>query len=112
MKQLSIVLAAAIAMGGISLSGATAAAPAAEEDPKKEKKICRTQKATGSLTRRTRICRTRAEWDALSARTRDGVQDLQNSASGSPACVSTHDMACGTAAGPSGGLPVPTGSGL
>lgn len=74
------LLAAAVAM---ATSGDAASAQEQREEPQREKKICRSEKATGSLTRRTRICMTRAEWDALSARSRQGVQDFQNSASGS-----------------------------
>jgi hypothetical protein len=99
MKQASIVLATLLAVGSISAYDAMAAAPAAEEAPKAEKKICRTEKSTGSLTRRTRICMTRAQWEALSARTRQGVQDFQNSASGSrvtPICdASGQGPGCG-----------------
>lgn len=112
MKAIGIMAAAALAAGGIAASSSFAAAPQADEAATKEKKICRTYKATGSLTRRTRICRTEAEWRELSQRSRQGVQDLQNSASGAPGCISVHDVACGTAPGPGGALPVPTGSGL
>jgi hypothetical protein len=45
---------------------------------------------------------TEGEWRELAARTNRGVSEMQNSASGSPACISTHDAACGTAAGPGG----------
>jgi hypothetical protein len=57
---------------------------------------------TGSLTRRTRICMTEGEWRELAARTNRGVSERHNSPTGSPACISTHDAACGTAAGPGG----------
>ena len=40
----------------------TATAPA--EKPKKEKRICRSDNATGSNLRGTKICMTRAEWRA------------------------------------------------
>jgi hypothetical protein len=43
-------------------STATPATPAAE--PKKEKKICRFDTASGSHLRGTKICMTRAEWRA------------------------------------------------
>jgi len=106
MKKLAILGATALAVGGIAATGTMAAAPAAEaeadEASQKEKKICRVSKMTGSLTRRTRICLTEAEWRELAARTNRGVGEMQNSASGSPACISTHDAACGTAAGPGG----------
>jgi hypothetical protein len=60
-----------------------------------EKKICRTEKATGSLTRRNRICLTEAQWREVHDRTRRGVGDMQNSASGAPPCISAMDVACG-----------------
>ncbi len=43
-------------------SASPSAATDAAEAPAEEKKICRTQKATGSLTRRNRICMTQAQW--------------------------------------------------
>ena len=73
-------------------SPAEATAAAADE-----KKICRTEKATGSLTRRNRICLTAAQWRDVHDRTRRGVGELQNGASGAPACVSGADLSCGTA---------------
>jgi hypothetical protein len=104
MKQLSIVLAAAMAVTGIGASAQESQDQ--QEEPKKEKKICRTERSTGSLTRRTRICMTRAEWDALSSRQRQGVQDLQNSASGSrvtPVCdASGTGPGCGGVGSPNG----------
>ena len=106
MNKLAILAAAALAVGGLSAGGVLAAAPEAEAEAedasKKEKKICRVTKMTGSLTRRTRICMTEGEWRELAARTNRGVTDMQNSASGAGACISTHDAACGTAPGPGG----------
>jgi hypothetical protein len=73
-------------------SGATGqAAPpsdAAVQAPEQERKICRTDKATGSLTRRNRICLTAAQWREVQDRTRRGVGELQGSASGGKECVS------------------------
>ena len=60
------------------------AAQEAEQD--KEEKICRTEKVTGSLTRRQRICMTRAEWDAVHGKTRDAVGRIQGSAAGGAQC--------------------------
>jgi hypothetical protein len=77
------------------------AAAETEAAPQEEKKICRTEKATGSLTRRHRICMTQAQWREIYDRTRRGVGELQGSASGSPACLSAMDAACG-APGPGG----------
>jgi hypothetical protein len=62
-------------------TGDTAAQPA------KEKKVCRSYKVTGSLTRRTRICRTEAEWREVDAATYKGVSDMQGSAGGAAKCI-------------------------
>lgn len=54
----------AAAMLSFSLVGAPVAAQEAEpaqDAAKAEKKICRTSKMTGSLTRRSRICLTEAQ---------------------------------------------------
>jgi hypothetical protein len=79
----------------ILLSGTAVVASAQEgqdsqqtaEAPKQEKKICRTSRMTGSLTRRTRICMTAAEWRALNDRTRRGLDEFNNGASGGKMCV-------------------------
>lgn len=52
------------------------------EKKKKEKKVCRTEKITGSLTRVNRICLTQAEWDEVAARTKKGVDELVGGAGG------------------------------
>jgi hypothetical protein len=70
------------------------AAPADTNAAQEEKKICRTEKATGSLTRRNRICLTQAQWREVHDRTRRGVGELQGSASGASSCVSQMDVAC------------------
>lgn len=62
---------------------ATADVPAPAQD---ERKICRTEKATGSLTRRNRICLTQAQWREIYDRSRRGVGELQGSASGGKIC--------------------------
>jgi hypothetical protein len=85
--DLAAVAATVLVLGGIGVSGATAAAPGTQEEPQREKKICRTEKATGSLTRRTRICMTEAQWRELNARTRRGVDEMNSAASGGKACV-------------------------
>jgi len=59
-----------------------AAEQTAEQEPKKERKICRTEKSTGSLTRRTRVCLTREQWQELHGNTRAGLDDLVRNASG------------------------------
>ena len=62
------------------------AGQATQQAAQAERKICRTEKATGSLTRRTRICLTAAQWREVHDRTRRGVGDLQGDASGSQVC--------------------------
>ena len=51
-----------------------------------EKKVCRSDKVTGSLSRRNRICLTQAQWREVHDRTRRGVGEMQNDASGSQVC--------------------------
>ena len=66
----------------------SAPANAAEAaDPADEKKVCRTERATGSLTRRTRVCMTAAQWREINSKTYRGVTEMQGSASGSQAVV-------------------------
>ena len=86
MRTITVAAALALAVGGIPLSSVIAAAPVAQEEPQREKKICRTSKMTGSLTRRTRICLTEAQWRELNDRTQRGVGEMQGSASGSQVC--------------------------
>ncbi len=62
-------------------------AAAAEAEPQEERKICRTERATGSLTRRTRICLTAAQWREVNDRTRRGVDEMSSNASGGKMCV-------------------------
>ena len=81
-------------------AGAMAAAPAeqpADEGAQQEKKICRVDRATGSLTRRTRICLTRAEWNELHRRTKRGLDDFNRGASGG--CRPPADPTIGTMCG-------------
>ena len=57
-----------------------------EAKPTAEKKICKTEQVTGSLTRRNRICMTKAEWDKVAAETQKQMQDFShNSGVGSSA---------------------------
>lgn len=77
-----IVLAAAVAL---ALTGPAALAQESQEpqeEPAREKKICRTDRMTGSLTRRTRICMTEAQWRELNARTRKGLDEMGQSGAG------------------------------
>ena len=83
MKSILVGVAMAIGVTGVAV------AQDAQEEPKPEKKICRTEKATGSLTRRTRICMTEAQWRELNQRTQRGVSQMQGDASGGQA-VANH----------------------
>lgn len=60
-------------------AGSALVAPAHTEDTKAakdpNKKICRTERVTGSLLQTNRICMTRAEWDELEVRTRKDIED-------------------------------------
>jgi hypothetical protein len=79
MKLVTIAASILVAATGISALAQEQPADAA----KTEKKICRTEKMTGSLTRRSRICLTEAQWRELRNRNKNGVDELQGSASGS-----------------------------
>ena len=89
----SILVAAAMAMAA---SGVAASAQEAREapEPPRERKICRTEKATGSLTRRTRICMTEAQWRELNDRTRRGVDEMTSAASGGKQCIQDERGGC------------------
>ena len=79
--RLAILSSAILVFATAATAAAPPEQPAAPAD-KPEKKICRTEKATGSLTRRTRICLTEAEWREVHTRTRSGLDDFTRSASG------------------------------
>jgi hypothetical protein len=84
---------------GASAAQAASAEPSAPGDvaqtpPQEERKICRTEKATGSLTRRNRICMTQTQWREIYDRTRRGVSEMQGSASGGNQCIMNGMGAC------------------
>ncbi len=56
------------------------------EDNDGDEVVCRTERVTGSLTRRTRTCLTRNEWAAIEARTRDEMNRMGRNASGGKSC--------------------------
>jgi hypothetical protein len=60
-------------------AGAAAETGAEAQD---ERKICRTERSTGSLTRRTRVCMTAAQWRDINTRTYKGVSEMQGQGSG------------------------------
>ena len=64
----------------------TAATDAARAEPEanvaaeQDKRICKTERVTGSLTRVRRTCMTRGQWDRLAEGSREGVNDIVNDA--------------------------------
>jgi hypothetical protein len=66
------LLAATLAFAVAAPAVAAADAPKA---PEKEKKICRTELATGSRVRKHRVCMTEAEWRELNAQTKKNIDD-------------------------------------
>ena len=76
MKTFRIFAALALVSTGAAAQQQPQAAPAAKE----EKKICKSERATGSLTRVNRICMTKAEWDQLAENTRKNIGDISRSA--------------------------------
>lgn len=76
----------ALAMIAVPATAQEAAQEAPADTAKQEKKICRSEKMTGSLTRRSRICLTAAEWRDFSIRNKRGLDDFNRSASGGKTC--------------------------
>ncbi|MBT2132998.1 hypothetical protein KK137_01520 [Croceibacterium sp. LX-88] len=75
-----------LAMIAVPATAQEAAQEATADTAKQEKKICRSEKMTGSLTRRTRICLTAAEWRDFNTRNKRGLDDFNRSASGGKMC--------------------------
>ena len=76
-----------LAGAALLVMGTCAVAAAPQDEPAdrgatQEKKICRTERMTGSLTRSRRICLTAQEWRDLHARTKRGLDDFVGGASG------------------------------
>ncbi|HWK42662.1 MAG TPA: hypothetical protein VNR60_12120 [Croceibacterium sp.] len=80
--RIPAIAAAALAMTATS---AIAAESTENAEEKSEKKICRTERMTGSLTRSTRICLTEAQWREVNDRTRRGLDEMGRSAAGGTA---------------------------
>jgi hypothetical protein len=78
MRKFGVVAAAAVFL---LASGAAAAEPEEQEASKAEKKVCKSEKMTGSLTRVRRICKTQREWDLIAEAARKGVSDLDRQSS-------------------------------
>ena len=90
------ILGAAMLVGA---AGALAAPPqerpaqqASQQAAQPERKICRTEKATGSLTRRTRVCMTAAQWREINSKTMRGVSEMQGQGSGGQAVANNQGL--------------------
>jgi len=57
-----------------------------EEQREADEVVCRTERATGSLTRRNRVCMTRAEWSNHSRGTARELNRITSGAAGGVSC--------------------------
>lgn len=74
MKRRTGMIAAALLMAP---AGAFAEEPQTDQTATQEKKICKSEKMTGSLTRVRRICLTQREWSRLAEGTRKEIDNLE-----------------------------------
>jgi len=77
------ILMAATSVAAAAQDAQSQQAPAQQQQ--EEKKICRTERATGSLTRRTRVCMTAEQWREINSKTYRGVTEMQGTSSGGQA---------------------------
>ena len=71
-------------MASLTLLAASGATALPVEQPEAEKKICKSQRMTGSLTRKTRVCLTGAEWDRLRKGTKQDIDAIQRNSGAIP----------------------------
>lgn len=72
-----------LALAAAPALGAQEVAPA-DPPAKPEPKICKKDRATGSLTRVNKICLTRSEWNELNRKTKDALDDFTSRQNGQP----------------------------
>jgi hypothetical protein len=65
---LAASLAVAVSAPGFAKDDGTASAP-------KEKKVCKTERVTGSLVSKRRICLTQDQWDKIAADTKKNMDE-------------------------------------
>ena len=70
-------------MGGLTLLAASTVSAQVPAEAR-EKKICQTERLTGSLTRTRRICMTRDEWDQLRRDTKQDIDNIQRNSGAVP----------------------------
>jgi hypothetical protein len=78
---LKYLLAATLA---IAVAAPALASDDKDQDAPKEKKICRTERVTGSLVAQRRVCMTQAEWNKLAAETKKDLEDIQRNGGAIP----------------------------
>ena len=86
-------------LGVVAVSLLIADAGLAADEPapaSQDKKICRTERSTGSLTRSRRICMTQAEWDALRRETKQDVDSMQRNGGAIPRSQGAAGATAGT----------------
>ena len=83
MLRISFAL-AALSLGTAPVLAANEAAPAVDSPAKPEPKICKKDRATGSLTRVNKICLTRSEWNEVNRKTKDALDDFTSRQNGQP----------------------------
>jgi len=81
MRKVYLASAALLLMAAGAISAQEVQVGSGDDAAAQEKKICRSQRMTGSLTRTTRICLTKAQWDELNTRTRKSVDDISRGGS-------------------------------
>lgn len=102
MKTPGIIAVAAFflaATGGAEATTPEAETGAGTDESKKEKKVCKSEKITGSLTRVRRICMTEAEWTDLAQNTNRALDRLGRSANQAEALRGTESARAAAGAG-------------
>jgi hypothetical protein len=79
-KHFLLASAVLLATGTMSFAAEPSAKTEGSQAAKQEKKICKSEKLTGSLTRVRRTCLTQAQWDDLAESTRRSVRGIVDDA--------------------------------
>ena len=103
-RRLAVVFArscaaSAFAAGVFMLATTGAVAAPEADDSRKEKKICRTEKMTGSLTRSRRICATQREWAEAATNTASALNRTSRSANSAEALLHNPSAAASALSG-------------
>lgn len=106
MKIFPAALSAAVCLAGMAFAATAASAQSkdtsapntrvpdmaqtAANEAAAPKKVCRSERLTGSLTRVRRVCQTQAEWDAQAQNAREGVDRYTRSTASQPSSGSSN----------------------